>query len=109
MKAVNVALVDYIDLLQSVRNTQCERLGIPLTPLGKGVKFPNGEGDLSEMLREHIVCHRYGNQKFTNDTVFIYCFGDEGPETAIEQLLHDLCKPYIYTDGLEYIYFNVCW
>jgi hypothetical protein len=108
MKVVNL-----VDILRELQVAEWTELGLTPPDSGTAKKLPDGRDDIYLRLWTLIHHHQWGNQVFTNDSIFRYAFTAEqdGLETDGDELiLYNHCKDAImYQYGLPVLIFDVCW
>jgi len=110
-----IQTVSYSKVLEVLQRVECDELGIEYHPPSTAFYLEDGSDPIRTRLH-HMVAHsNYGNQQFTNDSIFKFMVLHEEDvwiEETNEDLikLRDLCKPYLTREGnYYYIYFDVSW
>lgn len=108
---LNIKTVKTVKLTEVLRSLQIEewkKLGLKEPDRGQSIKLPDGREDIYSRLWERISSARYGNQVFSNDTIYIFVFPTINGEqlSKDEQALYDFCKDAIVE---ETIYFEISW
>lgn len=106
-----ITQVPVVNLLEALRELQKEewaKFNEEAPSLGSSKDLPDGREDIRDRLWDEISEHYHGNQKFTNDSLFIYVFPSINGEPLTEDMekLYDLCKDAIVDDRLV---FEVSW
>lgn len=113
-------LIPLMDVLDVLQEKECEAFEITGVPRGAKYTLPDGSDSIRTRVWRLLNEHNYGNQRFCNDTVFIYCFGesnesetgvyDEGELGDTERVLYEVCKDHLTVNSCTCIaYFDVCW
>jgi hypothetical protein len=114
LKIENAKIVDLCDALRILQAKECEEYNIPLPSGGSSTQLPDGSDTIDKRLWDEIIDTNYGNQQFSNDTLYIYYATDEEVTFSEDKKkLIELCKDAINYDpilkGIGKLYFNVSW
>lgn len=101
-------IVNLINVLRDLQFTEWKQLGLKAPENGQVINLPDGNEDIYFRLFDVISNSRFGNQIFSNDSLFIFVFPSINGETMSEDLqkLYDYCKDAIVE---EHLYFQVSW
>ena len=102
--------VNFIEVLEVLREKECRELSITYHPSGVHYLLPDGRENIKNRLWDMIAKTRFGNQVFNNDSYYRYIFPTFNGEPFAnddEKALYELVKPAL--NGNESILFWVCW
>lgn len=113
MKITTIKTIKFTEVLRELQIKEWTELGLTPPSVGTAKTLPDGRDDIYTRLWMKIGKSQWGNQTFTNDSLFRYAFTAEqdGLETEGDELiLYNHCKDAITDNyGLETLIFDVCW
>lgn len=108
IKTQNIKLVKLRDIQEHLQRKECEQHNIPFVGLSTSYDIPDKDESIHQEIHDLLMNHRYGNQTFTNDSIFRYSFASLNgePLSALEQSIYDLCSEAIEDEEL---FIEVSW
>lgn len=111
-----ITTINFLGVLKELQKEEWESLGLnPPEPCQKKY-LPDGREDIYDRLWAIVMNSHYGNQQFTNDSIFIYSFPyeDNDVTTWNEDIakLFQICEKYEaihYSFDTGMVYFDVSW
>lgn len=110
MKISSITTVNLLEVLRELQVIEWTALGLETPHVGHAVPLPDGGDDIHSRLWALIANSEWGNQMFTNDSIFKYVFTWEDPMGEDETLLYNHVKEATFSEyEFESIYFDVSW
>jgi hypothetical protein len=110
-KVSTIQTIVLLDVLRYLQEEECKKLGIEYT-----VWLPDGSKGIFDRCWNLVRDSYRGNQRFCNDSYFVYVFRPDEDRSEDEQKMYEVCAEAltIFTDvtdeqQFEMVVFEVSW